>query len=251
MSRFQWCGVLLATAIATAQGPISLEHPAAVVALQGNLAHVQGIDIEGHLLWVSSVDRETRRGFLDVFDARAGTRIRHVEVQDGERFHPGGISLDGDAVWIPVAEYKRASSSVIQKRDKRTLALLASFPVADHIGCIAAGRGRLIGGNWDSRELYEWDMSGKFLNRVTNPSKTSHQDMKRRGNYLVASGPTGPLAGLVEWMEWPSLRVVRSLRVGKTDRDIRYANEGMTVRGRRLYFLPEDGPSRLFLFRLP
>jgi hypothetical protein len=249
MRLLRWSGSLVVAVVFAAE-PVDLKDPV-YVALEGLLAHVQGIDIEGRLLWVSSVDRASRRGFLDLFDARTGKRIRHVEVQDGERFHPGGISLDGDAIWVPVAEYKRASTSVIQKRDKRTLALVASFPVADHIGCIAAGHGRLIGGNWDSRELYEWDRTGKQLARVTNPSRTSYQDMKRRGAYLIASGPTGPSAGLVEWLQWPSLRMVRSLRVGKTDRDVRYTNEGMTVRGRRIHFLPEDGPSRLFTFRLP
>jgi len=246
----RFLGGLAWFSIAFAVDPVALRDPA-VLELKATLHHVQGIDIEGRSLWVTSVDRETKRGFLHLFDAKTGELIRQVEVQDGERYHPGGIALDGDAIWLPVAEYKRASSSVIQKRDKRTLALLRSFPVSDHIGCIAAGRGRLIGGNWDSRDLYEWDLSGLQIGKRTNPSRTSYQDLKRRGRYLIGSGPTGPSAGLVEWMDWPSMRVVKSLSIGKTDRGVRYANEGMTVRGRRIYFLPEDGPSRLFVFRLP
>ena len=107
--------------------------------------HVQGIDVEGGILWVTSVDRATRAGFLARHDLASGRRLASVEVHDGERFHPGGIQLDGDFVWVPVAEYRRASSAWIQKRDKATLALVAQFEVADHIGCVAACRRRGVG----------------------------------------------------------------------------------------------------------
>jgi hypothetical protein len=36
---------------------------------------------------------------------------------------------------------------------------------------------------------------------------------------------------------------------GVTDRGLPYTHEGMTIRGGRLYLLPEDDPSRLFVFR--
>lgn len=240
--------LLVFTTLDAAEHPECCGAPT-VLALKATLAHVEGIDVEGPWLWVTSVDRESRRGYLHLFELRTGRLIRQVEVQDGDRFHPGGISLAGDAIWVPVAEYRRASTSVIQKRDKRTLELLASFPVPDHIGCIAAGRDRLIGGNWDSRDLYEWDLAGRLIQRRANPSKTSFQDMKRRGRYLIASGPTGPDSGAVEWLDWPSLRTVRSLTLGVTDKGVRYTNEGMTVRGEVIYVLPEDGASRLFSFR--
>jgi hypothetical protein len=32
--------------------------------------------------------------------------IRAVEVQQGERFHPGGIAADAESVRIPVAQYR-------------------------------------------------------------------------------------------------------------------------------------------------
>ncbi len=241
---------LLSVAAATAQSP-DLTEPHRVLELQAKLHHVQGIDVEGNLLWVSSVDRETKRGFLHLFDRKSGKRIREVEVQDGDRFHPGGIALDGNAIWVPVAEYRRASTTVIQKRDKRTLELIASFPVADHIGCVAAGGGNLIGGNWDSRDLYSWTRDGRQLDRRPNPSKTSYQDLKWRGSFLIGSGPTGRDTGAVEWLRWPTLDLHYRLTLNTTDRNVRYTNEGMTIRGHTLYLLPEDGPSRLFSFRLP
>jgi len=231
--------------------PVELKTPEGIVELEGTLPHVQGIDIEGQSLWVTSVDRATKRGFLHLFNARTGKLIRQVEVQDGERYHPGGLSRDKDAIWLPVAEYRRASTSVIQKRNKKTLELISSFAVADHIGCVAAQNGHLIGGTWDSRDFYEWDQQGREISKRPNPSHTSYQDLKFQGAYLIGSGPTGPSAGLVEWVDRRSLDVVRRLALGKTDRGVRYTNEGMAIRGKHIYFLPEDGRSRLFSFRLP
>src|SRR5262249_8287531 len=155
------------------------------------------------------------------------------------------------------AEYRRSSTAVIQRRDKRTLKLISSFTVDDHIGCIAATRGRLVAGNWDSRDLYQWDFAGRPIawtpggsNKRANPSAAGYQDMKFRGRLLIAWGVTSREEGVVDQLEWPSLRVVEQTRLGKTDKGVRYMNEGMTVRGKSLFLLPEDGPSRLFEFTL-
>ena len=43
---------------------------------------------------------------------------------------------------------------------------------------------------------------------------------------------------------------MRRVRAGKTDRGVSLTNEGMTFRGGKLYLLPEDDPSRLFVFDL-
>jgi hypothetical protein len=76
-----------------------------VITLQGPLHHVQGIDVEGGIVWVTSVDRATRKGFLYRVDLKSGRTLASVEVQDGDRYHPGGLTLDGGSVWVPVAEY--------------------------------------------------------------------------------------------------------------------------------------------------
>ena len=59
-----------------------------------------------------------------------------------------------------------------------------------------------------------------------------------------------PALGAVDWLEWPSLRLERRVHAGKTDRGVPYTNEGMAVREDRVFLLPEDGPSRLFEFRV-
>ncbi|HYZ86477.1 MAG TPA: DUF6454 family protein, partial [Bryobacteraceae bacterium] len=128
----------------------------ASVTLQATIHHVQGIDVEGTTLWVSSVDTKEHKGYLSRFDLRSGKLLSQVQVHEGRRIHPGGLALQGNFVWVPVAEYHRGGPTTIQKRDKTTLILLSSFNVDDHIGCLAAADGYLIGGNWNSRMFYRW-----------------------------------------------------------------------------------------------
>ncbi|MBL8295242.1 MAG: hypothetical protein JNN08_25580 [Bryobacterales bacterium] len=238
---------LLAAALAAAE---SLEdwRIEKTIPLQASLHHVQGIDVEGGRLWVSSVERKTRKGFLSLFELTSGRLVRQVEVQDGDQFHPGGIARQGDWIWVPVAEYRRASSATIQKRHKESLELLDRFPVADHIGCIAAGEGQLIGGNWDSRIFYVWDERGKLLAKRDNPRPTGYQDLKRMGATLIGSGLLSRREGAIEWLSLPEFTLSRQIVTGITDRGVPFTNEGMAFAGGKLYLLPEDDPSRLFVF---
>jgi hypothetical protein len=223
-----------------------------LIDLKGTTHHVQGIDLdaEGTRLWVTSVDRAGKKGYLHEFALPSGELRRTVEVGAGERFHPGGMAWDGESLWIPVAEYRRESSATIQKRNAKTLELEAQFEVADHIGCVAAGPEGLIGGNWDSRIFYVWDRSGKLLRKVANPTPNGYQDLKFAGGRLVGGGLLPGKVGAIDWMEWPSLKLVKRMEAGITSRMVPFTNEGMAVRGDRLWLLPEDGPSRLFEFKL-
>jgi hypothetical protein len=160
------------------------------------------------------------------------------------------MSLEGGSLWLPVAEYRRASSAVIQKRSVRSLELEFEFSVADHIGCISAGPDFLIGANWDSREFYVWDRNGQLLRKVANPTPNAYQDIKFVDGGLVASGLLPDHTGAIDWLEYPSFRLIRRLPAGKTSRGIPYTAEGMAIRGDRILLLPEDSPSRLFEFRL-
>lgn len=222
-----------------------------VVSLQGETYHVQGIDVHGSTLWVSAVDVKKKRGLLFTFDRKTGKLIQSTTVHSGVRYHPGGISLEGNSVWVPVAEYRRSSTTTIQKRNRRTLALESEFVVDDHIGALAVVKEGLLGANWDAREFYLWTLAGKQLRRITNPTGLAIQDMKYRGRVLIAGGLQRSGAGTVVWLEWPSLRVSRTMHTGRTDRGVAFTHEGLAIRGRTLYLLPEDGPSRLFAFELP
>jgi Family of unknown function (DUF6454) len=237
-----WFG--LALLIAGAQ------QPTRILNLKGVTYHVQGIDVDDQSLWVTSVDTSRRKGYLHEFTLDKGNLLRSVEVQDGERFHPGGISADANSVWMPVAEYRRDSTSVIQRRNKHTLEVEFQFIVRDHIGCIAVTPDALIGGNWDARKFYVWNHHGELLREVANPTENAYQDMKFASQDLVASGLLPDHSGAVDWLEFPSLRLRRRMTMGKSDRGESFTREGMAIRGNELLLLPEDGPSRLFSFRL-
>lgn len=225
-----------------------------VIPLAAPLHHVQGIDVEQDRLWVSSVDAKSGKGYLSLLDTRTGKLLRQVEVQHGKRIHPGGLQLDGDSVWLPVAEYDRDGPTTMQRRNKRTLALERSFEVSDHIGCVAAGPNILMGGNWDSKSIYSWAKDGRQLAKSPNPGRISFQDLKWDNGSLIGSGNAARdagEAGAVEWWSPTDWRLVRRFTVGKTDRGVPYANEGMAWRGGKLYLLPEDSPSRLFVMAGP
>lgn len=220
------------------------------VSLEGNTHHVQGIDTDGTTLWLSSVDAKTKRGFLYTHDRATGRRTQMVEVHNGERFHPGGLMLSGESVWLPVAEYRRQSSALIQRRNARTLALEKEFPVNDHIGAVAVVPEGIAGANWDAKEIYVWSTEGRELRKIANPTGLAIQDMKFANGMLIAGGLRADKSGAILWLEWPSLKVLRSIEAGKTDRGVAFTHEGLAIHGNTLYLLPEDSPSRLFAFEL-
>lgn len=230
--------------------PLSeLGQPEAVITLAGAMDHVQGIYVDAGRLWVSWVDRKAKTGHLGEFELATGRLLRSAAVEKGERFHPGGISGEGNSIWLPVAEYRPNSSALVQRRNRDTLALEAEFEVPDHIGCLAAADGRLYGGNWDSREIYTWDLSGRLLAKQPNPSGTSYQDLKFVDGKLVGSGLRGS-EGAIDILEPGDLRLIRRIRAGKTSRGVLMTHEGMAISGPRIYLLPEDAPSRLFVYQL-
>jgi hypothetical protein len=220
-----------------------------ILNLEGPTNHVQGIDFEAQTAWVTSVDPKSRKGFLRVFSLDSGQMLRSVEIQDGVRFHPGGIAADATSVWIPVAEYRPNSTSVIQERDKRTLLVEFQFQLPDHIGCVAVTPEYLIGGNWDSRDFYVWDHKGRLIRKIASDTHNAYQDLKFDPPYLVASGLLPDHTGAIDWLEFPSLHLLRRVKVSNTERQVPLTNEGMAVHGDRLILLPEDEPSRLFIFR--
>lgn len=222
--------------------------PLRTIRLDTKTAHVQGIDTDGRHLWVTSVDRTVKKGWLQEFSLPEGRLEKSVEVQDGERYHPGGIAADEDSIWLPVAEYRRSSTALIQKRSRRTLELESQFRVSDHVGCVAVSPERVIGGNWDSLDFYVWDHQGRLLRKVPNSSGNAYQDMKMCEDQLVASGTISGRVAAIDWLDASSFQLRRRLFPGNTDRGLPLTREGMTTFGKEVWFLPEDGDSRLFVF---
>ena len=225
--------------------------PKSVIPLRTTTAHVQGIDTDGQHLWVTAVDRPTTKGFLYRFSLPDGRLEQTIEVKDGPRYHPGGLQLHEGSLWLPVAEYRRTSTALIQKRNPKTLDIEFQFPVNDHIGCVAVTPDTIIGGNWDSREFYVWDHKGNPLRKVPNTTGNSFQDLKFHQGQLVGSGTIPGNKPAIDWLELPDFKPVRRVTVANTDTGAPLTREGMTIWKDEIWFLPEDGASRLFQYPLP
>jgi hypothetical protein len=245
--------ILAACGVLSAQPPVVLEASSArqVIALEGKTHHVQGIDTDGDHLWVTAVDRPTAKGFLYEYSLRDGKLLRSLEVQQGDRYHPGGIATDETSIWIPIAEYKASSSATIQRRNKKTLEVEFEFSVPDHIGCVAVTPEYIIGGNWDSRDFYLWDHQGKLIRKVASRTGNSYQDIKVREGKIVASGTIPGGSGAVDWLDLLTVSLLKRVSVGSTNSGASLAREGMTIFEAQLLFVPEDDMSRLFSIPLP
>jgi hypothetical protein len=223
-----------------------------VIALEGDTHHVQGIALVDGRFLVTSVDRAAREGWLMEFDGD-GKRVRELKIHDGAMYHPGGFDGDGETVWIPVAEYRPKSRSVVQRRSVGTFELMSSFAVPDHIGAVAVGSDRLYLANWDARTFYEYSFDGKLIRQRANPTAYRFQDLKMHYGVLVGSAPAGKGekgGGAVVWMDPETLGVTGVRRVGRTDRGVPLVQEGLDLRDGRVYLLPEDTPSRVFVYGL-
>ncbi|MCX6591062.1 MAG: DUF6454 family protein [Acidobacteria bacterium] len=223
-----------------------LPAPKYIVELQTELDHVQGIDVEANRLWVSEVQRKEKRGRVHKFELSSGKLLRTADVTRGVQYHPGGITLDKNSLWVPVAEYRPKSSSTILRLDKSSLEVEETLDIADHIGAIAIGP-QLWGANWDARQIY--DLRTKTPR--DNVGGTGYQDLKFSRGLLVGGGLRGKTEFVIDWLDPGTLKLVRRIIAGRTDRGVPYTQEGMTIKGDRLYLLPEDGRSRLFVFDLP
>ncbi|NEE01097.1 DUF6454 family protein [Phytoactinopolyspora halotolerans] len=142
--------------------------------------HPQAMEVVGDRIYLSSVevierperypepidgyDRSPGRGVGHVFVLDLeGNLLEDIEIADGHRYHPGGIDVHGDALYVPVAEYRPDSSSDIYRIDLQTYQVTRLFGVDDHIGGVVVDQlsGRLVGQSWGSRRFYEWSLAGK------------------------------------------------------------------------------------------
>ena len=238
-------------------GAIEHAHLVGTLKLDGELFHVQGLELDERRIWVTSIDEKNRKAYIHEFDRRTGTLQRRLDLTEGAKYHPGGISISDGSIWVPVAEMRPKSTAVLVEIDADTLQIRRKIHVPDHLGCVAASGSTLVAGNWHSRLLYVFDLSGSAPVRIVrNPSPTRYQDMKFVDGQLVAGGTRTLWSGAVDWIDWPSMKVTRTLKAGAIGpirpigRGGPYTGEGMAIEGRNLYVVPEDGPSRLFHFRL-
>jgi hypothetical protein len=175
----------------------------------------------GSRLFVSSVEIQARTGPVgrraDGYDRDPGKGVGHLFKMDleghlladlvlgeGTIYHPGGIDFDGRYLWVPVAEYRPDSRSIVYRVDPESMKAIEVFRFADHIGAIVHNTDdqTLHGVSWGSRRFYRWplDANGKPTNAGEAPEalrkpNTSHyldyQDCKYVGGHrMLCSGVT-------------------------------------------------------------
>lgn len=152
--------------------------------------HTQGVTRVGDRLFVSSVevvdppqryadaarghDRSPGAGVAHLFELdETGRLLRHLTLGEGTVYHPGGIDFDDERhLWVPVAEYRPDSRSIVYRVDVDTLNVTETFRFADHLGGIVRDRdsGWLHAVTWGSRRLVTLTTGGQLLHQTVNRS---------------------------------------------------------------------------------
>ncbi len=193
--------------------------PVGQVQVQFPTHHPQGMVKIGDDFFVSSVeiikrttrydtpqdgyDRDTGEGKGHLYKMSAdGKLLGQLELGEGAMYHPGGIDYDGKHIWVPVAEYRPNSASIIYRVDPTTMKAEEVFRFRDHVGGIVHDKdGKALHGvSWGSRRFYKWPLGddGRITNadakpeelRVMNPSQyIDYQDCHMAGaGRMLCSG---------------------------------------------------------------
>jgi hypothetical protein len=252
--------------------------------------HPQGLVRLGDTFFVSSVeigvptrrlpqpvgrhDRDTGEGVGHLFKIdRKGNLIAELKLGEGTIYHPGGIDYDGQNIWVPVAEYRPNSRSIVYRVDPETMKATEIFRFDDHIGAIIRNTddNTLHGVSWGSRRFYRWTLGAN--GRVTNADtpqrtlNTSHyvdyQDCKYVGGrrmlctgvaelHQTAKGPVFRLGGmdLVDLTDGRPIHQVPVLLWTADGMDMTHNPAWIeaTASGLRGYFMPEDDKSTIYVY---
>jgi hypothetical protein len=110
---------------------------------------------------VNGMDRDEGEGAGHLFRIGPDGALKaSLSLGEGAIYHPGGPDFDGRHLWIPVAEYRPDSRSIIYRIDPKTLVATEMFRVSDHIGAVAydAAARALIAVSWGARRIYRWPL---------------------------------------------------------------------------------------------
>ncbi|HTH01446.1 MAG TPA: DUF6454 family protein [Vicinamibacterales bacterium] len=226
---------------------------------------------------VDGYDRDPGQGIGHLFKIdRTGKLLADLPLGEGTMYHPGGIDYDGTNIWIPVAEYRPDSRSIIYRVDPARMQAAEALRFADHIGAIVHNTddNTLHGVSWGSRRFYRWtlDTQGKVTNADVPPDKlrvmnlshyVDYQDCKYAGGRrMLCSGvtelrqrPDAPpfrLGGL-ELIDLSGGRPLHQVPV------LLWTADGVdmmhnpvwiepSATGLRGYFMPEDNTSTIYIY---
>jgi len=265
----------------------------AAVPLDFDTQHPQGMVKIGDDFYVSSVeiktatkrfpqpvdgyDRDTGEGAGHLFKfSAAGKLLADLPLGEGSVYHPGGIDYDGTSIWVPVAEYRPNSRSIVYRVDPATMKATEVFRYGDHVGGIVHNTDdrTLHGVSWGSRRFYRFTLDDQ--GRVTNaavpaaelrkPNRSGYidyQDCKYLGrremlcsglnNYqMKRDGPRFPLGGF-EIVDLRTDQAVSQMPIELwTESGLPMTQNPFwieaTATGLRAWFMPEDGKSTLYVY---
>jgi hypothetical protein len=298
------CSVaVLAASVATTQSTVadrvtsltrdSLWKRTAAIPIAFTTHHPQGMVKIGDTFFVSSVeikvrtnrlrqpvdgyDRDTGEGVGHLFKLdMAGNLLADLKLGEGAIYHPGGLDYDGESIWVPVAEYRPNSRSILYRVDPRRMTATEALRFSDHIGAVVRNTddNTLHGLSWGSRRFYRWTLGkdGKVTNASIPKDKlrtlnTSHyvdyQDCKYAGRRrMLCSGVTEirptllstpfRLGGLdlVDLVDGRPIHQVPVLLWTANGLDMTHNPVWIetTATGLRGYFMPEDDKSFLYIY---
>ena len=232
--------------------------------------HPQGMVKIGDTLFVSSVeviDRDAAKGVGHLFKIdKAGTLVGDLRLGEGPMYHPGGIDYDGRHIWVPVAEYRPDSRTIVYRVDPATMNATEAFRAADHVGAIVhnTDEDTLHGVSWGSRRFYRWTIGGAARGVTLNTSHyLDYQDCKYAGSRrMLCTGvteirqtrdaPAFRLGGidLVSLADGRPLHQAPVLlwTAGGLDMTHNAVWIEPSAAGLRAYFMPEDDRSTLYIY---
>ena len=265
----------------------------AAIPLGFDTQHPQGMVKIGDDFYVSSVeiktptkrfaqlqdgyDRDTGEGVGHLFKIdKTGKLLSDTVLGEGSIYHPGGIDFDGRFIWVPVAEYRPNSRSIVYKVDPATMKPVEVFRYGDHLGGVVHNTDdrtlNLV--SWGSRRFYRFALDGdgrvtnagipaEQLRKANRSGYIDYQDCKYLGrsemlcsglnNYqMKKDGPRFPLGGF-EIVDLNSDRVVSQMPIELwTESGLPMTQNPFwieaTATGLRTYFMPEDGKSTLYIY---
>ena len=190
------------------QLPFDSFHPQGLAAM-GNELVISSVEIiEATVRFPSPQDGLDRtpgkgRGHLFRLD-RQGKLLAQSVIGEGDVYHPGGIDFDGRFLWVPVAEYRPDSASILYRVDPQTLAATEVLRVKDHIGGLVYDKagGLLHGVSWGSRRFYSWAVGEDGTARTGPPEAKVTRNPSYYIDYqdCALAGPgTALCSGLIEY----------------------------------------------------
>jgi Family of unknown function (DUF6454) len=233
--------------------------------------HPQGMVKIGDTFYVSAVEvirREAGEGVGHLFKIDAsGTLVSDTRLGEGAIYHPGGMDFDGRDIWVPVAEYRRDSHSIVYRVDPATMKATEVFRFDDHLGAVVRDTDddTLHAVNWGSRRFYRWKIGSYGRAEPTlNPSQyVDYQDCKYAGRHrMLCTGVTeihrpGDAApfrlggiDLVDLRDGRPLHQTPVLLWTPSGFDMTHNPVWIEPHGSglRAYFMPEDNTSTIYVY---